>query len=157
MGQFLQSRSDIAEAGPTVLMVTLDCTQMNIPPLRNIINQELSFSLRLRLGPPQTDAGLGQGVMADTRMWKSLCFTLLALVETVCPPFFYFVTLRCKSKKLCDTFPFSGPVYLRWHLDAPELQRQSYMGFVCFTTTIQRLWSRHPCHLTAFVIQHERR
>lgn len=57
MGQFLQSRSDIAEAGPTVLMVTLDCTQMNIPPLRNIINQELSFSLRLRLGPPQTDAG----------------------------------------------------------------------------------------------------
>lgn len=53
----LQSHSDIAEVGARELMEARDCTQMNIPPLRNTINQELTFPVRLVVRPPQTGTG----------------------------------------------------------------------------------------------------
>lgn len=42
-GKVLQSHSDIAERRARGLMEEGDCTQMNIPLLRNTINQELTF------------------------------------------------------------------------------------------------------------------
>ena len=57
-GHVLQSHTDIAKpGGERVLMEARDCTQMNIPLLRNTINQELTFSVRPWLGHPQTGAG----------------------------------------------------------------------------------------------------
>lgn len=101
-GEVLQSHSDIAEPGARSLMEAWDCTQMNIPPLRNIINQKLTFSVRLWLGCPRRTP-------VKVRVWWLILNVTKSLFN-----FFFFNYLVSYEGLTGEPFLLSSYLMVRW-------------------------------------------